>query len=131
MKLDPLLFAAAVLHGVAGLAMTFAPDEVVALLGGASGTAVWVGKLLGAALLGLASLNWLQRHARVGGVLGRPVLLANLMFATVAFWGTVSAWRHDGGGALLVAGLVLGGLSAAFGARLFGVGARQSGAPDR
>lgn len=120
-KLNPLLTAAAVAYALSGLALTFVPEELLrALGGGATRPGVWLAQLVGAALLGLAWLNWLQRHATVGGVLGRPVLLTNLLFASMSFWATLHAWRQEPTltGLAWIAG-VLGLLGVAFGARLF------------
>lgn len=122
MKSDPLLVAPAVLYGAAGLALVFAPAEILASLGGpATSVGAWLAQLLGSALLGLAWLNWLQRSAKVGGIFGRHVLLPNLMFTTVAFWLTLSAWRHQPERlSVLVVGVVFGTLSVLFGIRMFG-----------
>jgi hypothetical protein len=62
-----------------GITLLFAPDVVLpALASGFPPTAVWIGQLLGAAWIGVAALNWLQRGAVLGGIYGRPVVLANL-----------------------------------------------------
>ena len=50
-------------------------------------------QLLGAALFALAQLNWLQRFTRVGGIFGRPTLVPNVAFTTVAFFASVRSWR--------------------------------------
>jgi serine/threonine protein kinase len=38
-------------------------------------------QVLGSALFGFAMLNWLNRHSRIGGIFGRPVVAANLAHA--------------------------------------------------
>src|SRR5919107_5264542 len=69
----------AALLALAGLALLFASDVLLpAAVPGFPVAAAWVGQLLGAAWLGVAALNWLQRAAVLGGVYGRPVVLANL-----------------------------------------------------
>ena len=68
-----------------GAAMLFAPDLLLPrLVPGFPTAGLWMGQLLGAAWLGLAALNWLQRATRLGGIYGRPVVLANLVFYFVA-----------------------------------------------
>ncbi|HLA64473.1 MAG TPA: hypothetical protein VK610_08585 [Rhodothermales bacterium] len=120
MKLNPLVLLTAVACAAAGLALTFAPDEVLGALGGGGDpVAVWVGRLLGAALLALAMLNWIQRRAVVAGILGRPLLLTNLLFTTVSFWASVDTWRARPVPALLVVTVVLGAFALAYGIRLF------------
>jgi hypothetical protein len=121
-KLNPLLFLTALLDGLIGLAFVFAPAEILSSIGiPVSVGSTWLAQVLGAALLSLAWLNWLQRYARIGGVLGRTVLLPNLMFTSVGFGLTLSAWRHEPEGTvILIPALLLGSLAVAFGLRLFG-----------
>ena len=111
---------AAAAYSLPGLGLTFAPSELLRYVGLPSDAAVtWLAQLFGAALLGLASLNWFQRYSTVGGVLGRPVLLTNLVFLTVSFFATLGAWRHQGGVVFLTAGVAFGLLALAFGLRMF------------
>jgi hypothetical protein len=64
---------------IGGAALLFAPDVLLpALVPGFPPAAAWLAQLLGAAWLGVAALNWLQRAALLGGIYGRPVVLANL-----------------------------------------------------
>jgi hypothetical protein len=64
---------------LAGVALLFAPDVLLpALVPGFPPVAAWLGQLLGAAWLAVAALNWLQRAAVLGGIYGRPVVLANV-----------------------------------------------------
>jgi hypothetical protein len=70
---------------VIGGAFLFAPDALLpALAPGFPVSALWVGQLLGAAWLGVAALNWLQRAAILGGIYGRPVVFANLVLYFVS-----------------------------------------------
>lgn len=75
------LSASALLFGVTGLGMLFAPEDVARLLGLAAG-AVLV-QLLGAALLGIAAMNWTARGMRLGGIYGRAVTAGNQMHAFI------------------------------------------------
>lgn len=74
------LFAGLLL--VVGIALTFFPEEIGTSLWG-PGTPAIVMALLGAAVLGLGMLNWFSRRAPIGGIYGRPVLLANLVHFVV------------------------------------------------
>jgi hypothetical protein len=70
---------------VVGGALLFAPDALLpALAPGFPASALWLGQLLGAAWLGVAALNWLQRAAILGGIYGRPVVFANLLLYFVS-----------------------------------------------
>ncbi len=69
----------ALVLGVAGFALLFASDLLVpALVRSYPPSAAWFAQMLAAAWLGVAALNWLQRSARLGGIYGRPIVLANL-----------------------------------------------------
>jgi hypothetical protein len=69
----------------AGVALLFASDTLLpALVAGVPAEAAWLGQLLGAAWLGVATLNWLQRSAVLGGIYGRPVVFANLVLYFVS-----------------------------------------------
>jgi hypothetical protein len=62
-----------------GIALLFASDTLLPrLVPGFPASAGWLGQLLAAAWLGVAALNWLNRGAKLGGIYGRPVVLANL-----------------------------------------------------
>jgi hypothetical protein len=69
----------AALLSLAGLALLFASDVLLpAVVPGLPPAAAWLGQLLAAAWLGVAALNWLQRAAVLGGIYGRPIVIANL-----------------------------------------------------
>ena len=64
--------------GIAGFVLLFSPDAVLPrLISGYPSNGLWLGQLLGAAWLGLAALNWINRRLILGGVFGRPIVLAN------------------------------------------------------
>jgi hypothetical protein len=93
---DPLLVASALVYGATGLGLIFLPVEIVSAIGaGAAPAGVWMAQITGAALFALSQLNWMQRFAKVGGIFGRPVLIPNVVFATVAFFASVRSWRRD------------------------------------
>lgn len=94
--------ASAGLLGATGHALVFAPRELLAYLApGTPAAATWIGQLLGAALIGFAWLNWLNRGTLLGGIYARPVVLANAVFffvGAVSVFGASSAldataWR--------------------------------------
>ena len=64
---------------IGGLALLFASDEILPRIVPAFPAAgSWIGQLVGAGWLALAALNWLSRSTLLGGIYGRPLLLANL-----------------------------------------------------
>ena len=128
MKINPLLAGSAVLYGMAGVALTFAPQEFTSAMGATpSAFGSWLAQLLGGGLLSIAWLNWLQRYATVGGILGRPVLFTNLLFLSVAFWSSIDAWRHHSVAGALSVAVVLGAVAIPFGLRLFSAPPRVPG----
>jgi hypothetical protein len=75
--------ASVLLIGV--LALLFDSDVLLPLAApGVPPSAAWIGQLLAAAWLGLAALNWLSRDAMIGGIYGRPIVIANLYCYTVS-----------------------------------------------
>ncbi len=61
-----------------GIGLIFAPAEAAGLLFTDAGTPPVLLSLVGAALFGFGQLNWLTRRMPVGGIYGRPVVMANL-----------------------------------------------------
>src|SRR4051812_7200642 len=73
-----LMTATVVVMTVAGLAATFAPDEIAAAAGGVGSRAIVVVlQMAGALYLGFAMLNWMSRGSSLGGIYGRPLVMAN------------------------------------------------------
>ena len=70
-----ILSASALLLGAAGIAATFAPDEIANALHAGSPILI---QLLGAALFGFTMVNWIARGSLIGGIYNRPVLMGNV-----------------------------------------------------
>jgi hypothetical protein len=120
MRAQPVLLVSGLMLLGCALPSLFAPQEIAEALGirGQQAAPVLV-QLLGAGLFGLGFLDWFSRFSAVGGIYGRPVLLANLSFFFIA---ATTLGRHAasaGGGlvAWLLAGLA-GLMAAWFGRRL-------------
>ena len=64
---------------IGGLALTFAPVEVLAALGAKANPALTLlAQLTGALYFGFAILDWMQRESTIGGIYNRPLLVGNL-----------------------------------------------------
>jgi hypothetical protein len=127
LRFNPLLTASALLYLLVGVAFVFAGAELLRWTG-AAGTAVEIVlvQLLGAALFGLGMLNWMNRFAQVGGIYGRPLVVANFANGLTGALMLVHVARETSMTALLAAGLATYGLLAlGFGARLFGSPAQR------
>lgn len=86
MKTRILMSASAALMALLGLALSFLPQEILAVAGvEAEGPAVVLAQVLGALYLGFAILNWMARGLLLGGIYARPLVLGNFLhFAVVA-----------------------------------------------
>jgi RimJ/RimL family protein N-acetyltransferase len=80
-----LMSTSAIVLGIAGLALLFAPVELQRLVPPSSPAPVppMVLQLWGAALLGLAATNWVGRGLILGGIYGRALVMGNAMHWTV------------------------------------------------
>ena len=89
--------ASALLLVLAGAALLFAPLEVLSrAVPDIPPSASWLGQLLGAAWLGLATMNWLARFTMVGGIYGRAIVSANAAAYFVSAMVMLSAGRRLG-----------------------------------
>jgi hypothetical protein len=79
-----LLGSSALFMGAAGLAASFLPHELLALMDVVPTVtlAVFV-QLFGAILFGFAMVNWIARSTPIGGIYGRPIALGNLAHFTI------------------------------------------------
>lgn len=102
---------------VGGLTLLFAPDVVLpAVAPGFPPAAAWLGQLLAAAWLGVAALNWLQRSAVLGGIYGRPTVIANGALYFISALSLLRALMHHAAPLILwLAAGVAGVLAMAYG----------------
>lgn len=129
---NPLLVFSAVLYFLAGVAALFVPQELLAF-GGAVPNALTVSLLqaVGAAFLGFGMLNWLSRYSRVGGIYGRPIVVANFAHTFAAAALLVKAVPRGNGSPLAWAALgIYGVLAVLFGLKFFGSGLKADRASE-
>ena len=75
-----LMSGSAIVLGVAGILLSFLPNEILEYTGaGSVSTFSVILQLLGAAYLGFAMLNWMARGNLIGGIYSRPIAIGNLM----------------------------------------------------
>jgi hypothetical protein len=72
MKSKIVVTSAAVVLSASGIALLFAPAEIVP-------AAPLIAQLLACSLLGLAAADWAGRSSAVGGIYGRPLVFGNLV----------------------------------------------------
>lgn len=77
--------ASALVLATGGVALLFGSDELLPrLVPGTPAGGTVLGQMISAGWLALAWLNWNQRRIIVGGIYGRPTVLANLMLYLVS-----------------------------------------------
>lgn len=119
MRPNPLLVVVSIVYFIVGLALTFAPQELLAWLGAPSShVSTWLTQLLGGALFALGFLNWFLRFTAMGGIHGRPLLVTNLSFFAIAFSATLKQWQAQGGPLFAAAAVLTGALLVIFAQRL-------------
>lgn len=103
-----VLTVTALVWAALGTAALFLPAEVLAAMGAESTPLGELAvQLYGTAVWGLMALNWSARGSRIGGIYGRPIVMANL-FHAFAGASTLSHAVMDGlGGVPLLVVFVL------------------------
>ena len=119
-----LMIASALVLGLAGLAATFAPAELLAAWGApATEQTVILVQILGALYFSFALLNWTAKGAMIGGIYARPVSLGNFIHFTMGALALAKQeLSHDLGLPLVVALVVYAIFALLFGALVFGRG---------
>jgi hypothetical protein len=106
--------------GIAGFVLLFSPDAVLPrLISGYPSSGLWLGQLLGAAWLGLAALNWINRRLILGGVFGRPIVLANAIHYFISAMVLIRAVIRQPEASVELAAIPAIALAVAYGALLF------------
>jgi hypothetical protein len=116
-----LMMASAAMMAVAGVALTFAPQEIAAWAGPQpSAMAVLLAQAAGALYIGFAVLNWMAKDVVIGGIYSRPVAIGNsahfFILAAALVRLTISAQRN---GFILLLALVYAAFAVCFGVLLF------------
>ena len=71
--------AASIVLGIAGISLSFFPQEITVLLEAhITTTLTIILQLLGALYFGFAMLNWLAKDSLLGGIYGRPIVVGNM-----------------------------------------------------
>ena len=122
MKSNYELLLSSVIYGLAGLGLIFLPAEIAPAVGqDVTGFLVWALQSLGAAYLGVAWINFMSKHAPLGGINGRPVLMLNVMLASPSLFFSFDLMnKYPDQPAFLGLTVVFGLLTAAFLRRLLG-----------
>lgn len=112
--------ASAFVLALGGMALLFGSDVLLPrVVPGAPASATVLGQLVAAGWLAVAGLNWNQRRQIVGGIYGRPTVLANLaLYLVSAFSLAHPAMVAGAPPALRVLTLLFGALTLVYAALL-------------
>ncbi len=120
LPINRLLVAVSVAYAASGLVLLFVPEVILARSALAMPpVALWITGMLGGALFAFALLNWFQRHTMMGGIFGRPLLLANLMIMTNVAFSSLRMWRAERDVVYAIGGVIGAVFLVAFGRLLF------------
>ena len=117
-----ILLASSGVYFIAGIGALFVPGELLEM-GGAESTdaAEPLVQILGAAVLGFATMNWYSRNTIIGGILGRLIVAPNFTFTFIATAVLARTLIPEGGSALAWVGLATYAMLALlFGIKMFG-----------
>lgn len=116
------MIASALVLGLAGVAASFAPAELLIAWGApATEQTVLLVQLLGAFYFAFAFLNWTAKGVMIGGIYARPVSLGNFLhFALGALALAKQEFFHHLGVPVVVALVVYAVFAILFGALVFG-----------
>lgn len=84
--------------GIAGLGLTFLPQEISMFLGASIDTFnVLVLQILGALYLGFAMMNWTARNSLIGGIYNRPLVFGNFIHFLISAFALIKvASQYEG-----------------------------------
>jgi hypothetical protein len=90
-----LMSASAIVLGVTGIALSFAPQEVAHYFN-LSGANSIILQILGALYFGFAMLNWTAKANLIGGIYSRPVAIGNFTHFIIGALALIkSAFNHS------------------------------------
>lgn len=80
-----IMIASAFFFGIAGISLSFFPQEIQTHLDIAADELLTLClQVLGAAYLGFGMLNWMTKSSIIGGVYNKPIAMANFLHFVVA-----------------------------------------------
>lgn len=116
-----VMASSAIVMGLAGVAASFMPQELLRGVGAEAGGVLPVMvQVIGALWLGFAMLNWMAKESLIGGIYNRPVLVGNVAHFVVGALALVKFVMVGGAAtAVVVATVVYGVFAIAFGMMMF------------
>ncbi len=99
-----IMSLSALTMGVAGIVLSFLPQEVLGYLNStqASPADAIVLQLMGAMYFGFAMINWVAKDNLIGGIYGRPIAIGNLCHFVIAALALVKVYASSQLSSLLI-----------------------------
>src|SRR5450432_1838124 len=94
MKTKFLMSASAIVMGIIGIVLTFAPQEFANYFS-LTGTSATILQLSGALYFGFAIINWTARANLIGGIYSKPVAMGNLTHFVIGALALVKFASHN------------------------------------
>lgn len=115
-----LMTASALLMGMVGIVLSFAPHEVLTFLSiPVTNTGALIFQVLGSLYFGFAMVNWMSRANLIGGIYSRPIAVGNLTHFAISAIALVKGYVAFHQQIILVAAIVYVALAASFAKVLF------------
>ncbi len=111
-----LMTASALTMGVAGIVLSFLPQEILSLLNPTgAGLNVFVLQILGALYFGFAMVNWTAKANLIGGIYARPIAIGNLTHFIIGALALLKGYFSSHDKTVLIAALIYTVFAGAFG----------------
>ena len=109
MNTKAVMTTSAVAMGLAGIILTFAPQETMGYLNvSGSGQGVLIVQLLGGVYFAFAMVNWTARANLIGGIYGRPIAIGNLTHFMIGALALIKGYAKGSGPIVLGVTLAYG-----------------------
>ena len=111
-----LMMLSAITMGVAGIALSFLPQEISGYFN-STGTifTVLAMQVLGALYFGFAMVNWTAKANLIGGIYGRPIAIGNLTHFVIGALALLKGYFSSHDKTVLIAALIYTVFAIAFG----------------
>ncbi|RED96979.1 hypothetical protein C7460_11327 [Marinoscillum furvescens DSM 4134] len=110
------MIGSAILLALAGISLSFLPQEISTYLSGSSHPVFSLAlQLLGALYLGMAMLNWMNKNKLLGGIYGRPITMANFIHFLVGGLSLVKATSVANQPAFIITTIIYSTFAVGFG----------------
>jgi len=120
MNTKVLMTVSAAIMGVAGILLTFLPEELLGYISsGEMNPLILILQILGALYFAFAILNWMARGNIIGGIYSRPIAIGNVSHFFIGSMALLNSESKHYSVFIWVAGVVYLALAISFGFVLF------------